>query len=173
MAAEPQDGSMAPATMTAHVSPRWLLLLAVGLYVVTFDQLTKNFVRTTLDPGDALHVTGGLWIAFFRNPGIAGGGLAGGAVPAALLATALVLGVLLFLTRHGAAGRGVLVGFGLLIGGGMGNLLDRVRHGYVTDFLVHGDYAYNFADVAIFAGTVVIVGGLCVRFMQALPHLRE
>ena len=37
----------------------------------------------------------------------------------------------------------------------------------------HGDYAYNFADVAIFAGTILIVGGLCVRFVQVWPRLRH
>ena len=170
MAAGSQDGS---GSVTARVSPRWLSLLAAGLYVIAFDQLTKDVVRTSLDPGEGLHVGGGLWIASFRNAGIAGGSLAGAAIPAALLATALVLGILFFLARHGVAGRGVLVGFGLLIGGGMGNLVDRVRLGYVTDFLVHGDYAYNFADVAIFAGTTLIVVGLCVRFVQVWPLLRR
>jgi signal peptidase II len=152
--------SRGPRTAAAASTP-WLSLLAVGLYVVALDQLTKDFVRSMLSPGEGLHLAGFLWIQPFRNPGIAGGGLSGGAVPAALFATAVVLALLLFLARQGAAGRTVIIGFGLLIGGGMGNLLDRVRFGYVTDFILHGDQVFNLADVAIFVGCVVIVFGLC------------
>lgn len=147
-------------------STRWLSLLSVGLYVVTLDQLTKDVVRSNLSPGESLHLAGILSIQPFRNPGIAGGGLAGSAVPAALAATVAVLGILIFLARSGAAGRSVLIGFGLLIGGGFGNLLDRVRHGYVTDFILHGNQVFNLADVAIFVGSVVIVAGLCDAYLR-------
>lgn len=147
-------------------STRWLSLLSVGLYVVTLDQLTKGLVRSTLRPGESLDLVGLLSIQPFRNPGIAGGGLAGSAVPAAFAATVAVLGMLVFLARNGAAGRPVLIGFGLLIGGGIGNLFDRVRHGYVTDFILHGNQVFNLADVAIFAGSVVIVVGLCSAYLR-------
>ena len=153
---------------TVHVrSARWLSLLSVGLYVVTLDQLTKDLVRSNLSPGESLHLVGTLSIQPFRNPGIAGGGLAGSAVPAAVAATVAVLGMLIFLARNGAAARSVLIGFGLLIGGGMGNLLDRVRHGYVTDYILHGNQVFNLADVAIFVGSVVIVGGLCNAYLRS------
>lgn len=148
-------------------STRWLSLVAVGVYVIMLDQLTKDVVRTTLDPGQGLHLAGSLWIQPFQNPGIAGGAFAGDAVPAALVATFAVLGILLFLAKHGAAGRSVTIGFGLLIGGGIGNLLDRLRAGYVTDFIVHGNQAFNLADVAILAGTAVILVGLCARLLRA------
>jgi signal peptidase II len=159
--------------MTAGVrSTRWLSLLSVGLYVVTLDQLTKDLVRTTLSPGQSLDVVGLLSIQPFRNPGIAGGSWAGNAVPAAFVATAAVLAMLLFLARNGVAGRPVLIGFGLLIGGGMGNLLDRVRHGYVTDFILHGNQVFNLADIAIFVGSLVIVASLCNAYLRGRfrPH---
>ena len=141
-------------------------LLSVGLYVVTLDQLTKDLVRSNLSSDESLHLVGTFSIQPFRNPGIAGGGLAGSAVPAAFAATVAVLGMLIFLARNGAAARSVLIGFGLLIGGGMGNLLDRVRHGYVTDFILHGNQVFNLADVAIFVGSVVIVAGLCDAYLR-------
>jgi signal peptidase II len=147
-------------------STPWLSLLSVGLYVVTLDQLTKGLVRSSLDPGESLHLAGGLWILPVSNPGIAGGGLVGSAVPAALLATAAVMALLLFLAWAGAAVRSVLVGFGLLIGGGMGNLLDRVRDGYVTDFILHGNQVFNLADVAILVGSAVIVVGVCDTYLR-------
>jgi signal peptidase II len=148
----------------------WLSLVAVGLYVVALDQVTKDLVRTTFSSGEGFHLVGSISIAPFRNPGIAGGGLAGDAVPAALIATIAVLATLYFLARSGAAGRTIIIGFGLLLGGGMGNLLDRLRLGYVTDFIVHSDRAFNLADVAIFLGSAVIVFGLVELFVRV--HLR-
>jgi signal peptidase II len=148
-------------------STRWLSFFAVGAYVIILDQMTKDIVRTGLEPGNGLHLFGSLSIQPFRNPGIAGGAFAGDAVPAALVATVAVLGILVFLVRNGAGGRSVTVGFGLLIGGGMGNLLDRIRAGYVTDFIVHGNQAFNLADVAILSGTAVILVGLCLRLLRS------
>jgi signal peptidase II len=161
-----------PATADVRSSTPWLSLFAVGLYVVTLDQLTKDLVRTSLSPGESFHVAGTLSIQTFRNPGIAGGGFAGNAVPAAFVATLAVLAMLILLVRNGAARRSVLVGFGLLIGGGTGNLVDRVRHGYVTDFILHGNQVFNLADVAIFAGSVVIVTGLCNAYLRGRARPR-
>ena len=152
-------------------STRWLSFFAVGAYVIILDQLTKDVARTALAPGEGFHILGSLWVQPFRNPGIAGGAFAGDAVPAALVATVAVLGILVFLVRHGAGGRSVTVGFGLLMGGGLGNLLDRLRAGYVTDFIVHGNQAFNLADVAILAGTAVILAGLCLRLLRTQLRL--
>jgi signal peptidase II len=160
-----------PAAAGVRALP-WLSLFSVGLYVVTLDQLTKGLVRSNLSPGESLHLAGTLWIQPFPNPGIAGGGLVGSAVPAALLATAAVVALLLFLAWTGAAVRSVLVGFGLLIGGGAGNLLDRVRHGYVTDYIVHGNQVFNLADVSILLGSVVIVVGVCHTYLRTHARTR-
>ena len=147
-------------------SPRWLSLVAVGLYVVALDQITKGLVRTTLTPGEDLRVIGNLSIALFRNPGIAGGGLEGHAVFMSTLATAAIASLLWFLARVRALDRTVLVGFGLVIGGGLGNLVDRLRLGYVTDFILHGNSAFNLADVAILTGTMLILVGLVAMFLR-------
>jgi signal peptidase II len=160
-------GERGSGTAAGVSSPRWLSLVAVGLYVITLDQLTKGLVRSELSPGEGLHVAGSLSIEPFRNPGIAGGGLQGNAVPMSLLATLAVAGLLLFLARHGVTGRLVLVGFGLLIGGGLGNLVDRLRLGYVTDFILHGNRAFNLADVSIFVGTIMILAGLSALVIRS------
>jgi signal peptidase II len=153
-----------------ELPPRWLSLVAVGLYVVTLDQLTKDVVRTSLSPGEDLRLAGSISIQPFQNPGIAGGGLAGHAVPMSVLATMAVAALLLFLARVRALGRPVLVGFGLVIGGGLGNLVDRVRLGYVTDFILHGNNAFNLADVAILVGTMLILVGLAASLLR--PRVR-
>jgi signal peptidase II len=156
--------------MRERAAPRWDSLFAVGLYVLVLDQLAKATVRAYVGSGDYFHVIGSLWIGRFRNPGIAGGGLAGHAVPMSVLATLAVAALLLFLFRVGALGRTVLVGFGLVIGGGLGNLVDRVRLGYVTDFILHGSSAFNLADVAILTGTALILIGLAGSFLRPRIH---
>ncbi|TML74094.1 MAG: signal peptidase II [Actinobacteria bacterium] len=150
--------------------PHWMTLAAVGLYIVALDQATKELVRSTLSPGEDLHLAGTFSIEPFRNPGIAGGGLAGNAVPMSVLATLAVAALLVFLARVGTLDRPVLVGFGLVIGGGVGNLVDRLRLGYVTDFILHGNNAFNLADVAILVGTLLILVGLVASL--ARPRLR-
>jgi len=150
-------------------SPRWLLLLAVALAVMSADQLTKQLVRTTLDPGQAVQFAGPFSIQHLQNPGIAGGGLEGSAVPLALVATAIVVGILGFLSWAGITRPLVLVGFGLLIGGGFGNLVDRLLLGHVTDFILRDDRAFNIADVAVFAGGTVVVAAL----VALLPRVRS
>ena len=87
-----------------------------------------------------------------------------------VLATLAVAALLVFLARVGTLDRPVLVGFGLVIGGGVGNLVDRLRLGYVTDFILHGNNAFNLADVAILVGTLLILVGLVASL--ARPRLR-
>ena len=151
-------------------SPRWLSLVAAGLYVLTLDQLTKGLVRSSLHAGEDLQLVGSVSIQKFRNPGIAGGSLAGHAVVMSVLATAAIAALLLFLGRVRALVRPVLVGFGLVIGGGLGNLVDRVRLGYVTDFILHGNSAFNLADVSILLGTGLILFGVVTSFIG--PRVR-
>jgi signal peptidase II len=154
-----------------RLSPRWTLLFAVGLAVIATDQLSKTLVRAELEPGQGVDFAGPFSIAHLQNPGIAGGGLQGSAVPLALIATAVVLGILGFLARAGVARPLVLVGFGLLIGGGLGNLLDRMLLGHVTDFILRDDRAFNLADMAIFLGGTVVLGALVALLPGARsPH---
>jgi signal peptidase II len=88
-----------------------------------------------------------------------------------VLATAAIATLLLFLARVRVLHRTVVIGFGLIIGGGLGNLVDRVRLGYVTDFILHGNSAFNLADVAILTGTMLILVGLVATFLR--PQLRS
>jgi lipoprotein signal peptidase len=62
-----------------------------------------------------------------------------------------------YLARRGAGRVSLVLGFGLLIGGGLGNALDRARLGLVTDPIRNGPNAFNIADVAIFAGGVIVL----------------
>lgn len=144
----------------AHVTrptPRWVTLSFVAVAVLAVDQALKESVRSTFEPGEGVHLFGSYSIQHIQNPGVAGGGLEGNALPLAVLALMAMFLMYDYLARRGAGRLGLLIGFGLLIGGGLGNLVDRARLGLVTDPIRNGPNAFNVADIAIFAGGVIVL----------------
>jgi signal peptidase II len=147
-----------------HVPARYLL---VSLAVMAADQLAKMFVRRHM----ALHeerevVPGLLSLIHGRNPGVAFGVLSGAPLPYQdLLLAALGLAVLALLLRgwRSIAGSSTLAqwALALIVGGALGNLVDRVRLGYVTDFVhlywrQHDWPDFNVGDSAITVGIALI-----------------
>lgn len=149
---------------------RWMAFIGLALAVFAIDQALKESVRSAFEPGEGVHLFGGYSIQHFQNPGVAGGGLDGRALPLAVLALLAVLGLYEFLAQRGHARIPLLVGFGLLVGGGLGNLVDRARLGLVTDFIRNGERAFNVADLAIFAGGVVVLVALVATLLR--PRLQ-
>lgn len=129
----------------------------LALAVLALDQLSKAVVRGRVERGEAVEVVLGLQIVNVRNEGIAFGLLAdGGAL--LLVITAVTLAVLLVWFATDSARPGLWVAVGLLTGGALGNLVDRVREGEVTDFLDAPLWpAFNVADIAITVGIVALV----------------
>jgi signal peptidase II len=117
-------------------------------------------VRASLDPGEGVHAFGTYSIHHVRNEGVAGGALEGNSLPLAVLSLMVVILLYEFLALRGTARVWLISGFGLLVGGGLGNLVDRARLGSVTDFIRNGEYAFNVADLAIFAGGWIVLIGL-------------
>ena len=60
------------------------------------------------------------------------------------------------------------LGFGLLVGGGLGNLVDRWRLGLVTDFIRNGERAFNLADVAILLGGAIVIAALIASLLRTV-----
>jgi signal peptidase II len=149
-------------------APRWLALAAIASAVVAVDQFTKEAVRTAFDPGEGVHAFGAYWIQHFQNAGVSGGGLEGSALPLAVLSMMGVVLLYEFLAPRSRARLSLAVGFGLLVGGGLGNLVDRWRLGLVTDFIRTGERAFNIADVAIFAGGMIIFTALLATLVRIL-----
>jgi signal peptidase II len=146
--------------------PRWLTMLLVALAVLAVDQATKTMVRASLEPGEGVDAFGPYSIFHVSNPGVAGGGFAGNALPLAVLSTLGVMLLYEFLSARTTARVWLALGFGLLVGGGLGNIVDRARFGLVTDFIRNGDHAFNVADVAIFAGGIIVLVGLIAGRMR-------
>jgi signal peptidase II len=152
--------SVAERRLGAGVA-QWLGLGAIALAAVAADQLTKHIVTGHLTLDQGVHVVGPFWIHHVQNSGIAFG-LFASATPVVIVLTGLAVAwMLLFFARSGARHPVLPVALGLVIGGSLSNLLDRVRLGYVTDFLDFRYWpAFNLADSFIVVGVAVLLVAL-------------
>jgi signal peptidase II len=140
---------------------QWLGLVAIALAAVAADQLTKHIVAGQLALDDGIHVVGPFWIHHVRNSGIAFG-LFASATSVVIVVTAIAVAwMLVYFARSGARHPILPVALGLVIGGSVSNLLDRVRLGYVTDFIDLRYWpAFNLADSFIVVGVAILLGTL-------------
>jgi signal peptidase II len=130
-------------------------LLALG--VLLADQGTKALVRANVAVGSQDPVLPAVKLVHVRNEGIAFGALSGGGTLVTVLVAVALVALLAFFVTHLRRPYAWLP-VGLLLGGAVGNLLDRVRLGAVTDFVKLPAWpAFNLADVAITIGVVALV----------------
>jgi signal peptidase II len=131
--------------------------LAVCIAVIAADQVSKAVVRASLATG---HHTGsflGFRIAHAKNTGVAFGFLGGGGA-LVIAVTVLALGLVLVWFWRSPDRPGLWLAAGLIAGGALGNLIDRIRLGSVTDFIDPPLWpTFNVADMAITIGAVIIV----------------
>jgi signal peptidase II len=140
---------------------QWLALIAIALAAVAADQLTKHIVAGQLALDDGVHVVGPLWIRHVQNSGIAFGLFAQSTAVVIVLTSIAILWMLAYFARSGAKHPVLPVALGLVIGGSASNLVDRVRLGYVTDFIdLRWWPAFNLADSFICIGVVVLLAAL-------------
>ncbi len=125
--------------------------------VVAVDQATKKLARDGIRPGEEDPVFPALKLVNVRNEGVAFGIDAGGKTLIIALIALALLALVLYFARH-AAKRLIWLPTGLLVGGALGNIVDRVRDGGVTDFLKIPLWpAFNVADIAITIGVLALV----------------
>jgi signal peptidase II len=148
--------------------PQWLSLLAVALAALAADQLTKAIVTSRLGLNDEAHVIGPFSIHHVTNSGIAFGLFASATSLVILLTGAAVAWMLYFFARSGSRHHVLPVALGLVIGGSVSNLVDRVRLGHVTDFLDLRYWpAFNLADTFIVVGVAVLLLALVASDREA------
>jgi signal peptidase II len=135
----------------------WALTALVLALVVAIDQLTKHAVEHSIVPGEERGVLPGIELVNTRNRGVAFGLLPGKHVAVTILIVAALAVLLVYFARH-ATRRFIWLPTGMLIGGALGNILDRVRDGSVTDFikLPLGWPPFNVADASISLGIVIL-----------------
>jgi signal peptidase II len=131
-----------------------VLVLAV---VVVADRLTKHAVESSVVPGEERRLLPGVQLVDTRNHGIAFGFLPGSHIVVTIAIGVALLGLLVYFARHSSAPL-IWLPTGMLIGGAVGNVVDRVRAGSVTDFikLPLGWPPFNLADVSITLGVVIL-----------------
>jgi signal peptidase II len=132
--------------------------LAAGLcgLVVVLDQAAKALVEAHLVPGGHVDVVGPLGLTLAHNRGVAFGLASGGGAALIALTVAALLFVGVLFARNPTR-PGMWVAVGLLAGGALGNLADRVRAETVTDYVDFLSWPpFNLADVSITLGVVVL-----------------
>jgi signal peptidase II len=140
---------------------QWLGLAAVAGAAVAADQVTKWIVSSSLSLGESVDVVGPLSIHHVQNSGIAFGLFSTATAAVIVLTGVAVTWMLVFFARSGGRHPILPVALGLLLGGSVSNLADRVRLGHVTDFLDFRFWpAFNLADAFIVAGVAVLIGAL-------------
>jgi signal peptidase II len=137
---------------------QWISLLAVAVAAIGADQLTKAIVSNRLGLDESVHVLGPLSIHHVENSGIAFGFFASATSLVILLTGVAVAWMVYFFARSGSRHPVLPIALGLVIGGSVSNLVDRVRLGHVTDFLdVRFWPAFNLADTFITVGVVILL----------------
>jgi signal peptidase II len=158
------------ATRSFAATPvQWLSLGAIVLAAGVADQVTKHVVASNLSLGEGLHVVGPFSIRHVQNSGIAFG-LFSNATAAVIVVTAIAVAwMLVYFARSGARHPVLPVALGLVIGGSVSNLADRVRLGIVTDFLDFRYWpAFNLADSFIVIGVGILLAALLLAERE--PH---
>jgi signal peptidase II len=143
--------------VAASTGRAWSLAALVAAVVVAGDQLTKRLIRSAIPTGQSRHVLPGLQLVHLTNDGVAFSVSAGGpTVVLVVIGLAVVAIVGFFATHHD---RPLLwLPTGMMVGGAVGNLVDRIRLGAVTDFVKLPHWpAFNLADASITIGVIVLL----------------
>jgi len=160
------------ATRSFAATPvQWLALATIAIAAVVADQVTKHVVAANLRLGERLHVVGPFSVRHVENSGIAFG-LFANATPAVIAATGIAIAwMLVYFARSGARHPVLPVALGLVIGGSASNLADRVRLGFVTDFLDFRYWpAFNLADSFIVIGVGILLAALVLAEREPRPR---
>lgn len=140
-----------------------MLALILSLVVVILDQSTKQWIRLNFYPGESHPVIAGLFnIVYVRNTGAAWGMLGGLNAWLAVVSVAMLVAIVVFRRQFLSDTLVHRVALGLMVGGIVGNLCDRVKWQHVVDFLdfhwqSHHFPSFNVADSAICVGVGLYV----------------
>jgi len=138
-----------------------LISLIAAALIIALDQSTKYWVQSSLQGVGDIPVWEGVFhLHYARNTGAAFSFLSGQNVFFCIVAGAAMLGLLIYIILRAKKLQNVLLlCLGLILGGGIGNLIDRIRFGYVVDFLYFRliNFAiFNVADMALVVGSILL-----------------
>ena len=145
--------------MSGPLSPAAAWTRAGGVFaaVLAADQIVKALVTSSLARGEERDVVAGIKLVNVRNSGVAFGQLQNAGLIVGVVVTLAVIALLVFFVRN-ASRPWIWLPTGMLLGGALGNIVDRLREGAVIDFVKLPHWpAFNVADSAITIGVVVLL----------------
>ncbi len=133
-----------------------MLFYVFAILVMVMDQLSKYLIRTYIDINETFTLWG-IQLTHIENSGMAGGLFQGNARLFGVVAVLFVIGVYYF--RRTGEMKGALINssLGFLVGGAIGNGIDRLLFGQVTDFIIRSGGILNLADHAIEMGVLLLL----------------
>ena len=166
-------GAPGTAVATRPTGAHWVTFFGIAAVVWILDQLSKAWLVGQLSPGESMSVVGDLVrLVFSQNSGALFGLFRDNAWIFGIFSLA-VIG--LIVAYHGRAGRSLYlsIALGLLLGGALGNVTDRLRLGYVVDFVDIGIgsfrwYTFNVADAAISCSIVMLIAAALIPSLAGL-----
>jgi len=152
----------APVRTGGAGRPAWFLFVGLAVAVVVVDQVSKAWVSASIEEGSAVQLVGDLLRLIHSHNNGALFGLFGSSAPILAVASVAVIGSIVWF--HARSGRNlpISIALGLLLGGAIGNLIDRVRLGYVVDWVDMGIgsvrfWTFNVGDSAITAAILLLL----------------
>ena len=150
------------------MNPKYRLALIIGLTVLILDQITKALVHNLMHLHQSIEIVPNfVHLTYLRNTGAAFGFLAGDRSALRmvffLLVSGIAIGCIFYLLRNLRPGRNTeTLSLSFILGGAIGNLIDRLRMGEVIDFIdLHWHHvhwpAFNVADSAITIGVILLL----------------
>ena len=136
------------------------IAVAVGIVLAIADQIIKFFVSTNLkETGSVSVIDNLLSFTYVENNGVSFGSFAGNRWIFVVLTTALIAAILIYMFKKKPKSKLFYASVALVVGGGIGNLIDRIFYGYVIDYISLSFFppVCNFADYCITVGTVLLM----------------
>lgn len=145
-----------------------IFFFVAALSVIIIDQVSKHFIRTQLTPGQKIPEDGFFQITLCYNTGGVFGLFASQAFLITIIAVVGIIAILVYSRYPAFNGLLVRISLGLILGGAVGNLIDRIRFGWVTDFIDIGGWpVFNLGDSAIVIGVILVLYHFIFRARKA------
>ena len=139
-------------------SIREIIFFLIALLIIALDQVSKIFIKANMTPGQSIPGEGFFRITYSTNEGMVFGLFANQTFLITLTAIVGIAAIIIY-SRYPIFNQVLVrVALGLMLGGAVGNLIDRVRLGEVIDFIDVGAWpVFNLADSAVVVGVVLII----------------
>ena len=148
----------------------WIVVIVASIFA---DQLTKQLVVNFLDREEPFYVIKGVFrFSYVENRGAAFGMLDGHRWVFMIISTVAIVGIIFYMWKFCRDSKLLCLGLSLIVGGGIGNMIDRIFLGYVIDFLDFCAFpnlwmwVFNVADAFVCVGAAIVVLSLLIDIVK-------